>query len=322
MKARRLLPLLLSAFFGAAGSLSLVGCGEDFDPYNRLAGLRVLAIKAEPPAPAMGETTTLSALVFSEEADPNVSFAWTWCPLPGPANEGYPCLVQEAQIQEAASAVGMTVPPFDLGTGPTASLQHALSPIVLQAICTGTPGLPRLVDADCQGGFPVQIMLKVKAAGDEVISVRSVRLRFAPEHEPNANPFIEGLTVRLPDTEEDLPVMTTPEHTLPRAKETTVKATVPAAVSEPYTGLDENRQPAPTQEQLTLTWFVESGDTDDERTRFVHDGLRPQEAFENKWTPDRTKDYARDTARLIVVIRDDRGGIGWLPAAVKLGATP
>ena len=46
-------------------------------------------------------------------------------------------------------------------------------------------------------------------------------------------------------------------------------------------------QPAMLREQLTLTWFVETGDTDEERTRFVEGGFRAEKTFENKWTPDR-----------------------------------
>ena len=33
-------------------------------------------------------------------------------------------------------------------------------------------------------------------------------------------------------------------------------------------------------------------------------------------------DYAATTARLIVVIRDNRGGVGWRGGIVNLGATP
>ena len=50
------------------------GCaGEEFDPFNRLTSLRVLAIKSEPVAPAPGEVTTLSSLLYVPEGmpDPN-----------------------------------------------------------------------------------------------------------------------------------------------------------------------------------------------------------------------------------------------------------
>jgi hypothetical protein len=298
----------------------LIGCGEEFDPYNRLVELRVLAIKAEPPAPALGESTVLTPLVYTPEGQGPVTFSWSWCPVPGAANDGYPCQVKEEDLREVAAAAGLPPPSFDLGTGPTATLTHVLPPALLQQICADTPGLPRLVDTDCRGGFPVQILLRAKSATDELISVRTVRLRYAPDQEPNANPFIDGLTVRLDDM--DLPLTDTPVHTLPRAEDTTIKAQVPLTVLEMYNGRDADLNPVRTEEQLTLSWFVESGDTDSARTRFARDGFRPEKAFENKWSPDRVKDYSKDTARLIVVVRDDRGGVGWRSAAVKLEATP
>jgi hypothetical protein len=315
-------PRTTSLLFFSVLAAGALGCGEDFDPYNRLTGLRVLAIKAEPPAPALGETTTLTPLVYTPEGAGPVTFAWSWCPVPGPASEGYPCQVREEDLKEAAMAAGLAAPSFDLGTGATATLTHSLPPALLQLICADTPGLPRLSDTDCRGGFPVQILVRAKTASDELISVRTVRLRFAPDHEPNANPFIDGLTVRLEDDDMDRPLTDVPEQTLPRAKDTPIKATVSPSVLEMYNGRDANLNPVRRQEELTLSWFVESGDTESARTRFAVDGFRPEKAFENEWNPDRTKDYSRDTARLIVVIRDDRGGVGWRSAAVKLGATP
>ena len=40
--------------------------GDDFDPYNRLGSLRVLAIKSDPVAPAPGERATLTSLCLSK----------------------------------------------------------------------------------------------------------------------------------------------------------------------------------------------------------------------------------------------------------------
>jgi hypothetical protein len=47
-----------------------------------------------------------------------------------------------------------------------------------------------------------------------------------------------------------------------------------------------------------------------------------ERALTNKWEPASTKDYPRDTARVVVVIRDHRGGVGWRSAIVRLGETP
>ena len=320
---RRLLCPSIVAFTLTA---ALSGCGEDFDPFNRINTLRVLAIKADPPSPGPGETTTLSTLVFTppslmgDAGSPTITYQWSWCPLPGSANEGYPCTVSEAELQSMAMQAGIAVPRYDLGTGPTAMLPHGLNPLLLMQICAGVEGLPQTID--CEGGFPVQIKLVVKAGGDEVVSVRTLRLRFGTS-EPNANPRIDGLAIQLHETTLDLPITDTPEVTVPRAETSVLKAAVPIdMVAERYLGKDDNMQPAMLREQLTLTWFVETGDTDEERTRWVEGGFQAEKTFENEWTPERVKDYAAGTSRIVVVIRDNRGGVDWRSAAVRLGATP
>lgn len=312
-------PLLVLACAAALG-----GCGEGFDPFNRLTGLRVLAIKSDPPSLGPGESATLSALVYTPPVEGGgttpVTLQWSWCPFPGSPNNGYRCSVDEAELQAMAMQAGMTVARFDLGQGATATLPHTLHPLLLQEVCKGVPGLPQSID--CEGGFPIQVMVVVKTPTDEVTAVRTLRLRFDPTTTPNTNPRIDGLSVRLPAMTVDLTINDTPEVVLPRAKESLLKAAVPTELAESYPGKDENMQPAMLREQLTLTWFVETGNTDEERTRWVEGGFRAEKTFENTWEPERTKDYARDTSRVIVVVRDNRGGVDWRSAAVRLEAAP
>ena len=71
-----------------------------------------------------------------------------------------------------------------------------------------------------------------------------------------------------------------------------------------------------------LTWFIESGDTKSEHTSFISGEVPLKDAVSNEWTPARTKKYARDRARLIVVLRDNRGGVSWTEGAVILGEDP
>jgi hypothetical protein len=71
-----------------------------------------------------------------------------------------------------------------------------------------------------------------------------------------------------------------------------------------------------------LTWFVESGDTQDQNTTFI-DGVIPlAEATTNGWTPDSEARYPVDTAELIVVIRDGRNGVAWTSGLAHLAQTP
>jgi hypothetical protein len=308
MRHTTLLALLLAG-------LSSLGCGPDFDPYNRLNSLRVLAVKSEPAAPGPGETTTLSALVYTPE--PAVlTYAWSWCPFAGPASDGYPCRITQ---QELSMLTGAMVPPLDLGTATTAELANSIDPMVVARLCAGEPGIPQLLD--CEGGFPVQVKLSVRSPDDEVITVRTVRLRFDAAIPANGNPQIDGLTALVGDAEQ--PIGDTPTVTLPRKEKTVIKAQVPESFSETYRGKNDNGEIVDgVRERLFLSWFIESGDSDDERTGFIADQVPFERALMNKWEPADREDYPSDTARLFVIIRDSRGGVGWRSGIVRLGATP
>ena len=161
------------------------GCGDDFDPYNRLTSMRVLAIRSEPPLPGPGETATLSPLIYAPSEDPAVEFEWSWCPMTGPADQGYPCLVTDVERAQLAQA-GLVLPSFDLGRERTATLTHAIDPVILAQLCAGVVGLPQL--PNCEGGFPVQVKLVVRSATKVETAVRELRLRFDPgnraQHQP------------------------------------------------------------------------------------------------------------------------------------------
>ena len=310
---RALVPALILAAALAGG------CSPGFDPYNRLTEMRVLALKSDPVAPAPGETTTLSSLIYLPSGEEIASLRWSWCPFAGNATDGYPCLITEEELAQLGGGSAEDIPPFDLGDGETAALEHTLDPDLLAAVCRNTEDQP--VVLDCDGGFPVQIKLTVRSqSGEEVDSVRTLRLRFSDEHDPNQNPWAEGLLAVLDGGETD--IGSEPTVTLPRSTETVVRAKVPADVIETYTGTDDNGAPEEKLEQIILTWFVESGDTKSMRTTFI-DGIEPlEDAVENEWTPDGPEDYPGDTSQIVVVVRDDRDGVAWQTGVVSLRDRP
>lgn len=327
----RLIPKLIPFLALAAAGVVGAGCGEDFDPYNRLNSLRVLAIAADPPIPPPGQTTTLSALVYvpeqgASEAPAGVSYAWSWCPFPGSAADNYSCQITQEQLAMLGAA-GAALPPLDLGTGLTASLPNAVDPQILVQLCKGVPGAPQVLD--CAEGFPVQIKLRIKTATDEIVSVSTVRLPL-PDTAPNQRPVIDGLLAEFDrkivngdgtmamDVKEQLPIASDGQVTLPRNQDTVIKAVVAPSQIESYMGRDDDLNPALVRERLTLTWFVESGETASSRTGYVEGGAPLERALRNKWKPGLLKDYAPTTARLIVVVRDNRGGVGWRSGVVTL----
>lgn len=301
----------------AATTLLVASCGSDFDPYYRLTSLRVLAVQSEPVAPATGETTELSALVYTPPGVAVTKRAWSWCPFAGSSRDGYPCLVTEEELA-AFGGGAANVPSFDLGSGETASLANAIDPMLLAGVCAGRPGQPKAID--CTGGFPVQVKLVVEAGDAEVTTVRALRLRFAPGDEANANPTIDGLVVVVNEVEQ--PLADAPEPMLARREEVVVRAQVADAIAESYTGADDDGNPATLREHLSLSWFVESGVIDTKRTSFV-DGLVPlADALENRWTPAGTDDYPMSTSQLVVVLRDNRNGVTWRSGTATLESTP
>jgi hypothetical protein len=313
MRTKHLLFLL------SASVLAASACGGDFDPYNRVKTLRVLGIRSEPPTPAQGETATLSALVYTTAPDPTLTYAWSWCPVPGPANTGYPCMVTPEQLAMLSAQAGAPLPPLDLGTAPTASFTQSINPQLLAALCAGPEKL------DCKVGFPVQVKLTVKTATDQVTAVWTLRLRIDPAAAPNTNPHIDGLNAEQMNAEKMKvlhPIGLQPEVVLPRDEETVIHALVPPEVSEPFVTKNMQGQDEPAREALNLSWFVESGNVNAGITGYRANLTNLDDALKNKWVPGRSEDYAPDSARLFVVIRDNRGGVGWTSGAIKLEATP
>jgi hypothetical protein len=156
----------------------------------------------------------------------------------------------------------------------------------------------------------------VRTKRDVVESVRRLRLRFSPDQDDNQNPtlagisaFVSGAPLALDDAD---------TVTLPRDAEVELVAAVPDGAAEPVPRATSERE----RERLVLSWFVEAGETRYERTSSV-DGVLPLErATRNTWTLPSSAEHEAREARLIVVVRDDRGGVGWRQARVVLGGAP
>lgn len=314
------LPLLATLL----GTVVLSACGPDFDPYYRLTSLRVLAIRSEPAAPAPGQDASFDALVFSPETgfapDPALTYEWSWCPFPGPAEQGYPCLVTEAEVAMWSAVTG-AIPSFSLGAQPIAQLPHVIDPALLGQLCRGNPAIPVLLE--CERGFPIQIRLKVTSANDSVDAVRTVPFRFdVTTMSPNANPAPTAFAAVVNGVEQPLADDAPP--TLPRDRNTTLRVQLSEADAEPFTNPDGTA----SRERLTFAWFVEAGGVDERRTGpFPVD---PQVAarfpdytpLENTWNPPPVAKFMRAVARAAAVVRDDRGGVGWVTGTALLGTSP
>jgi len=290
-----------------------------------LSSPRVLAIKSEPVAPAPGDTTLLTAETYTPNGVP-LNYDWSWCPVTPSA--GAPCPFSDDDVSTLAG-VPLTL---HLGSDAMVSFEHNIPPQLLQMLCDGMPGFPA---PDCTDGFPIQVRLFVCTDGDPAMctttangveAVRPMRLRFRDTDQPNANPTITGLHALIAGMDPPPDLRATPSPTLVRKKQTVITADIhPDQDAQQYMGLNDEGVAATVYERLTLTWFVESGDTNHLRTSYIQGTSATGDASDRlKWTPAYLKDEKdslrsdKNVSRIIVVIRDNRDGVAWIEGSAQL----
>jgi hypothetical protein len=305
------------ALLALSGTAAGTGCGGSFDPYNRLNSLRVLAIRSEPVAPAMGETSTIDAKLYTLPGQ-DATYAWSWCPFataPGAA-----CPITEGDVSAMTGVqVSFTLPAAADGS------TTFTNPFPLQVFQTLCAGMGNIAAPNCTDGYPIQLQLTVTTDNDQVQAVRPMRLRFRDTDQANTNPTVVGLFATLSDGSapqqfDGDPPPTMP--TLPRHVKTAINTVIPDGTSELYNGTDDHGMAAQVYERLNLSWFIESGDTDSQRTGYIAGAPMLKDPTKVNWTPAFKKDYAPDTSRLILIIRDDRQGEGWIDGIVSLEPAP
>lgn len=196
MTTPRMLLLALAA--------SLSGCLEELPDVARIDELRVLAITAEPPEVGAGGTTTLEALVVDADQRP-IALEWKACTIPD-RDAGFFSGGQDTSSSggggygledrdSCAAAVEAGEPgAFDLGTGPTATLEVPEDFLddtdrlyEIYGIPEGTE-IPEALLAGFLSVSGVNITVSVRAtAGDDVVdSFKRVNVSTNPT--PNENP--------------------------------------------------------------------------------------------------------------------------------------
>ena len=283
--------------------LLATGCEQDFVPASYVAGLRVLAVKAEPPELAAGESGTLTMLAV----DPSgraFDVTWDACLLyPGVAAEINPaCLTSEAATD--------FVP---LGQGLAASL--TMPERDLEQL-----GLP-----DATLGFYLPVRARVRAADAAVDAIYRVRysLGLVP---PNRNPTLEG--VYLVPGPKNAPVA--PEELVPLDEasppevrvgdEVVLRAIFTPDSAEDYLMLEGDPAAGATRtvtEILRVFWYATAGDFSDDATG----GDRPDSVLRltQRLPPVGPDGMAVD---LWIVGREERGGTDYVHRTLRLLPAP
>jgi hypothetical protein len=102
-----------------------------------------------------------------------------------------------------------------------------------------------------------------------------------------------------------------------------LQAAIPSSAAELRAIPASEGAPGQRLERLTASWFVDAGAIDSDRTSFIDGETTLAEAAQNHWTAPSAETWPSDgTVEFAVVLRDDRGGVGWLVRHLTLERLP
>jgi hypothetical protein len=315
----------LAVGFFLLGVLSTsFGCGEEFDPYSQVSELRVLAVGADKPSVGPGEASEFDVFAF-EPGGAELSYQWSWCPFSTGAITAYECAVSEEEINEGLALAGFSLPPYDLGTSPTASLIYPDPPEVVPFLCSllETDELPDFFNTpDCERGIPVTVKVVVSGGGQSITAVRTIEWLVSGDLPPNNNPTALSLsllkTVDVGGANEAVEVLVDGSTQVDRGTEYTLRLDIADDSSEAFVREEPGSPPTQSAESLAVSWFVEEGELESERTGFFDGESTLEEAGENVWRTPTAEEFSASVIDVFLVLRDERGGVAWLSRQVQL----
>lgn len=287
MGSRRALALLLCAFG--------LGCSSNDDPASYVTGLRVLAIKAEPPDIAVGAAATVTALVSSDNGAA-VDVVWQQCvdpPLSGDAIN-LDCITQKSADFLQTVGDGLSV----VATMPAAAAT--------------------LTRPDSSGGLYLPLIARASAGADAVTA--SYLLRLNQGMAANNNPALSELFVVSGNSGETLTAVDDATPLVVSAKERiTLRAAFVPGSAEVYQ-IDDTTGSTTTSrtvtETLSVSWFATAGTFADAQTG--------SDVPDTVWHLDQTSNgpsvhlpASGQTIDLWAVGRDERGGTDYLHRTVQ-----
>lgn len=311
--------------------LLLAACTPDFEKSWRVLDLRVLAIQAEPAEVLASRSTTelppvqITALAVDPRVPATQAVDWElWACTP----EGFTCedAVQRVLIKKDRTPLDQIQASYTIGQD-----------LLLAAIQNDTL-------RGFGGSVPVKVHLLINGSTDSAEGVK--RLVYSLHEWPTVDPPAEGtlsgacrsdgaacdkglvcdasnVCRRTPNLNPTLTEVTADGKSIPdpyevrTEQEITLLPKSPTADKETYWVFDFKGGTQQLEEYLTYSFFVTSGDLSHPTT-----GGKPSPFLINKkvydltsvWTTDKT---ASD-ATVWVVVRDDRGGVGWISYPVTV----
>ena len=284
--------------------LLLSACGAEFAPGSRVTDFRLLAVSADAPYAAPGETVHLTALVH-EPFGRTVSYAWMTCQNPEDTS-ALGCLAQAGGTQSGVGLdqIDVTIPAGALDSIPAESRANALVGVVTVA-CPGTL-------TPVSGSLPFRC--QDEASGEDLPYERwavSVKRIFVRAQDRNANPIIAQLSwdgAPWPDGEvkQTKPCSNNPNHIDDCDGGERHRVSVSVAPGSVESGTDEVGHEF--QEQLIVQYYATEG-------TFQFD-VRTAASPSNEWAARKRASGATQT--LWFVVRDNRGGVTWTSRQVDV----
>jgi hypothetical protein len=297
----------------------IAGCKPDIDDRTSLVSEpRILAVRSEPAEAAPQGSVTLTALVVDRNGSlASAPFDWAFCDERKPLAELGP--VSPRCLQRA----GDFFEPLGGGPQVTAAVPQKacrqFGPEVPEAKKDEPTGRP--VDPDPTGGYYQPVRVVIASAVGDLVGIGRTRLAcgfVGPTPEQladlkarthlNVNPALDGVSALVPDdAPEAINVVRAGERVPLTARWATCASDAPACTgAEAYASYDVATQSvAARREAIRLSWFTTAGTFDEDHTgRAATDEATTSD---NAWTAP----AVAGPAHVWVVVRDDRGGVGW-----------
>jgi hypothetical protein len=300
---------------------SLLACIPEFESdLSLVEAPRVLALRSEPAEAAPGESVTVHALVAAPDGThEQAELDWSLCVARRPLTTLAPIAPECAALlddPEVIDALGSG--PSVVATIPTDACRR-FGPEPPPA----SPGEPtgRPVDPDPTGGYYQPVLAQL--LDDDTVNLLQARItcglagatqaqaaEFAQTYQPNLAPAVEG--VRLLEDELQL-LAADPPARVGAEQHVELRVRWSEADAETHVYFDPIALELDTRrEAIAVAWYTTAGRLADARTGRAEDDLTTHS--DNTWVAPRE-------AGLVffwVVLRDDRGGVGWASFALEV----
>jgi hypothetical protein len=309
----------------ALAALTVSGCGTNFDPASLVESVRLLAIAADKPYPAPGDTVTMTALAYDGRQNKPSPMQVYWVPLPcsDPPGGGYfacyPAFyaklspgVDLTPLLVAGQELSFQVPEKVITAKPSSGSPFG-TVFVFAIACAGhvqlvTPSGDTVPPAPPLGCFDDT---GAELGPDDSVFAYAQIFSFS-DGRTNQNPVITGLTFGGAPVD---PVQgITVPHCPPTGKcsSTALGTTVPMSSWEPDPA-DLDAGGMPLHEEIWAEYFVTAGTVGDSSLLYDATAGALSTASANFTAPTTPGDQV-----LWSVVHDNRGGVSWLEVPVHV----